>query len=191
MYGILWTDFGIGAVIVAAIAARRFLLSQEWSAGNAKESPKYAADCPPPPTMPKYAHTLPFPPQTIPAKAGISQPYAANGGVSYAAGDNNAAIGDNWHAACGGFYVALPPFIVRFLPTQEWSTCVRDIVDGFWLWAVIVAAIAARRFLLPQEWSRGERKCIGESSNCRPPNCRQHQTPIRRQSPVPRKTIPA
>ena len=68
VYGRLWADCGFGAAIVAAIAARRFLLPQEWSAGNAKESPKYTADCPPPPTIArrtttnaKIIHTLSFP----------------------------------------------------------------------------------------------------------------------------------
>ena len=52
----------------------------------------------------KIAHTLPFSPETIPAKAGISQCRAANG---------------DREGRCP----------LRFLPTQEWSEVFRQIVD--------------------------------------------------------------
>ena len=74
---------------------------------------------------------------------------------------------------------------VRFLPTQEWSTCVQEVVCGFWLWAAIVAAIAARRFLLPQEWS-----CVGTPKNRQntPPIVRRRQQSPGGQQPTPKSS---
>ena len=36
-----------------------------------------------------------------------------------------------WQFGGGGFFAALPPFIVRFLPTQEWSTGDGRLLGGF------------------------------------------------------------
>ena len=61
-------------------------------------------------TIRQFAPDSPFPRKTIPAKAGISQPCAANGGVTKA---------------------AMPPMTKRFLPTQEWSVSGRECVGDF------------------------------------------------------------
>ena len=66
--------------------AMRFLPTQEWSVRERESIGEYgivaARHRIVAYTIAKYAHTLPFPPKTIPAKAGISQPCAANGGVN-------------------------------------------------------------------------------------------------------------
>ena len=64
-----------------------------------------------------------------------------NGGVFWL------CAGDNWHAACGGFYAALPHLFVRFLPAQEWSTWGREIVGDF----AVICLYDTVRFLLSQE----------------------------------------
>ena len=50
-----------------------------------------------------------------------------DGGLS----TNLALVLGDCYAAFGGFIAALPHLFVRFLPTQEWSTCVRGIAGRF------------------------------------------------------------
>ena len=111
----------------------RFLPSQEWSCGGRgicgriwRGNCGHILSLSPPPNYQIVARTVaknpphtPVHPQTIPAKAGISQSCAANGGVIKA---------------------AMPPMAMRFLPTQEWSVGGRGIVGGF---CVLLSAAVA------------------------------------------------
>ena len=53
--------------------------------------------------------------------------------------------------------------VVRFLPTQEWSTGERGIVGECCL---VAGGLSPWRFLLSQEWSVGERECVGVFWHC-------------------------
>ena len=99
---------------------------------------------------------IPIPPQTIPAKAGISQSCAANGGVIKA---------------------AMPPMAMRFLLSQEWSSGEREYVCVFWRLCIYDTV----RFLPTQEWSCGGRGYIAKNTpDCCPHNY-QNPPPI----PIP------
>ena len=68
VYGRLWADFGFGRRLLPLSRQGDSCFRRNGLVGNAKESPKYAADCPPPPTIArrtttnaKIIHTLSFP----------------------------------------------------------------------------------------------------------------------------------
>ena len=105
-------------------------------------SPNRRPDKLSPPTKTPIRKQSPVPPQTIPAKAGISQPHAANGGVTKA---------------------AMPPTAKRFLPTQEWSCGGRGIVGD----SAVICIHDTVRFLPSQEWSTWGRECAGVFWHCR------------------------
>ena len=124
------------------------------------------------PTMPKYAHSPPFPPGPFLRRQESHSVVPPN-----AAGEGRCPL--------------------RFLPTQEWSTCVRTIVDEYG----VVCIHNTVRFLLPQEWSVEERQNPHTLPSPRRPFLRRQEShsvvpaaigknpPFRRNCPPPLSTI--